>query len=272
MDQGFWNGSLWIPADGSVWQAISASQILQSFQNLSVLVVGDSTMRFHYSAWLDFFNMSRPYPHHVLPDQDECAFSKVGWPTHSSCAQKWRGPCRDAMVNCIYSHTRQNVRLTFTWWRHGLPMMTLPKHPYDVVILSTGVWEARGKDWKKHTRKNIQLLHQSISGRHVFILSNGICAGAQRAFWHNIPTSSWPDSITEARVRDCNTVLEEYAKTKNVMYIDRLPSMYVPYNMTSPCFHHHPYGMMSDLHMQFILNAFIKKVKQETSNRRDRVS
>ena len=263
MDQGFWNNGIWIPADGNIFHNIPASQVLRHYPNLSIRIVGDSTMRFHYSAWLDFFNISHDFPHHFINDNDSCAFSKVGWPIAGPCANRWRGPCRDNMINCIYSHSYKSINITFEWWRHGL---SLPKNKFtysDIVILSTGVWEAKAKyKWKRQTLGNIQRLHRSNSGKHTFIMSNGICAGGQRAFWTNVTSSSWPGSSMEERVRECNTVLKEYSNTnRSIIYIDRVPSMYVPYNITSPCFHHHPYGMMSDLHIQFVLHALFHEWK-----------
>ena len=47
------------------------------------------------------------------------------------------------------------------------------------------------------------------------------------------------------------------AQVPRVPVLDRSVSMLVPPLDESPCFHHHPYGIMSELHVQIGLQALL---------------
>lgn len=227
-------------------------------------------MRFFYSALLDVFNISRQFPFHKLPESDECAFSRVGWPSAGKCAVKWRGPCRDANAGCTYDHQHKNVRLLFTWWHNGLPLKLPWQRPnlnVDLLVTSTGIWESfSGKlsdvGLYELVQKNVHRIFHSVNAKRRILLSNGVCKGLQRAFFST--RNEWPNSDVERRVLYSNKALLDFAGKQpheyNLSFYDRNPSMMTGMDRKSPCFHHHPYGKASDLHARFALYYLTHKM------------
>ena len=69
---------------------------------LWIHVVGDSTMRFLYAAFLSLLNGTEPraegFPRHWMPSADECSFIRHAWETNEKhkCFRRWRGTCYNA--------------------------------------------------------------------------------------------------------------------------------------------------------------------------------
>ena len=85
---------------------------------------------------------------------------------------------------------------------------------------------------------------------------NGLCYGAQNA---RQGQPFFPSRAQERMVAAGNRWLRAWANAKvpRVPVIDRSVSMLVPPLDESPCFHHHPYGIMSELHVQIGLQALL---------------
>ena len=254
MDRGIWVGERWVTATGLHVGRASRDPFRQS--NRTIVVVGDSTTRFFYSALLDVFGVRRTYPLHYLPPTDRCSFARVGWPSRGECAWRWRGPCRDSNSGCSYDHRWRGVRMVFFWWHHGLPLRLAPPPAVDLLITSAGVWEAMGTrgdgEYRSAVRSSVSGVVEAVAARFSVVLSNGVCLGMQQAFFPRFRT--WPTPIMEQRVLEGNRVLQRYADERDkTAFYDRAPSMLTGNDSQSPCINHHPYGKASDLHVSLVL-------------------
>ena len=107
------------------WQRFNKEALLDNHP-LWIHVIGDSTMRFFYAAWLSLFNgtqsRQRGYPLHWLPDDDACSFIRVKWVTDSTneCYRRWRGTCNSiCSLDAVSSKsTPWAWRLSFEWLSH----------------------------------------------------------------------------------------------------------------------------------------------------------
>jgi len=107
------------------WQRFNKEALLDNHP-LWIHVIGDSTMRFFYAAWLSLFNgtqsRQRGYPLHWLPDDDACSFVRVKWVTDSTneCYRRWRGTCNSiCSLDAVSSKsTPWAWRLSFEWLSH----------------------------------------------------------------------------------------------------------------------------------------------------------
>ena len=257
MEHGWWIGEKWVTSAGLLIPSRKQTRARLRNKRRTLLVVGDSTMRFLYSAILDTFDINRLYPHHRMPVTDACAFEKIGWPTSGACATRWRGPCKDNNHGCSYLHKWSRLRLIFTWWRNNLPL-TLPHRKPDLLLTSTGVWEAMGirnlSRYRKTVRRNVRKVISATSPRRTIIFSNGICLGAQRVFHpETLNMSLWITPNVERRILIGNLELAAVALEDSVLFIDRIPSMITGNDTNSPCIMHHPYGKASELHATLAL-------------------
>ena len=66
----------------------------------------------------------------------------------------------------------------------------------------------------------------------------------------------------ERRVLQGNHAARAWAERHDALYLDRASSMVVEPSFGegagSPCFHHHPYGMSSDAHVQMVARALLR--------------
>lgn len=262
-----WGGTQWVTSSGIQVPRFSKHDFRHS--NRTLLVVGDSSMRFLYSAILDAFGLhDRPYPFHWLPDDDPCSFAQVGWPQSGPCADKWRGPCRDAADGCTYEHTWHGIRLIFTWWHDKLPL-TLPiKDNVHLLVTSTGIWEMFGDDGSLNTRhtyrsavrQNLQSIVHAVQPKFTVAFSNGICLGAQQTFFPTVHAARepFPSVGFELQLLSGNRELQQLTEgNAGMAYYDRSMSMLTGNDVSSPCFHHHPYGKASDLHAAIALSHLL---------------
>lgn len=256
MDQGWWSGRTWKTLSGATPHLCSRSCIrhLWHRKNKTLLVVGDSTMRFLYAAILHILKVNHSYPHHWLPPNDVCAFERVGWPVGGPCATRWRGPCRDNRHGCTYSHAWHKINLVFVWWRNNLPL-TLPVRDVDLLLSSTGVWEAMGNKnsslYRSAVRVNMQRILSTVTFRRAIVFSNGICLQQSKDYFKNF--SGWPSVGMEERIMEGNQELSQVAQSNRVLFFDRTWSMLTGDDISSPCVYHHPYGKSSELHASFAL-------------------
>ena len=118
------------------------------------------------------------------------------------------------------------------------------------------------------------------------VMGNGGCLEQQREHWSQVGGGDWPPPQFEKLVREGNVQLRAWCAAAQLsarrqqqqqqqlsgaaaslaaevpyslpapLFLDRAASMEsVPRLSGSPCFHHHPYGLLSDTHVQFVLNA-----------------
>lgn len=88
------------------------------------------------------------------------------------------------------------------------------------------------------------------------LMLNGLCYGAQN---ERQGQPFFPTRAQERMVAAGNRWLRAWANAQvpRVPVLDRSVSMLVPPLDESPCFHHHPYGIMSELHVQIGLQALL---------------
>lgn len=255
MDLGWWVGKAWHTASGArePMCMTSCTRHLARRNKTVVLVVGDSTMRFLYAGLLGVLRVPHRYPHHRLARSDPCAFEHIGWPRSGPCVRKWRGPCAEA--GCVFAKRWHRLRLLFAWWRNKLPLR-LPVARADLLLASTGVWEAINQKnvtrYRAAVAANAHRLLSSVRYDRAILFSNGVCRAAQRLFFERNFTG-WPTVAMERRVLDGNAQLARVAAARGVAYFDRGPSMLTGNDTASPCMLHHPYGKASELHARFAL-------------------
>lgn len=94
----------------------------------------------------------------------------------------------------------------------------------------------------------------------VVLVGNGACRNAGIRFWHKRP-SDHPPAAFEAMVTHGNHLLERFARdsggaANGFTYLDRAATMEtIGKVLDSPCISHHPYGVLSESHVQMVLNA-----------------
>lgn len=182
LSKGRWSGghsgepTSWLPADGLPLQHIgSATQVAACVATPHVWVhlIGDSSVRYMYAAWLTLFNGTERapgYPRHTLPDADRCSFLRAGRAEFRPCIQRWRG------IFATEDHLRlprqradgDGWTVSYESWHvntsappGGSPISPEPfvglearfgypgsaegrRGPPQLVIFGTGIWEAYG--------------------------------------------------------------------------------------------------------------------------------
>ena len=96
-------------------------------------------------------------------------------------------------------------------------------------------------------------------GAHILV-GNGACRQAAIRYWGKKPADH-PSASFEGLVHRGNHLLQRYVHAvggaaARFAYLDRASSMETLWRVEdSPCVSHHPYGLMSDTHVQIVLNA-----------------
>ena len=101
-------------------------------------------------------------------------------------------------------------------------------------------------------------------------MGNGLCRANQHDFWGKSrgPRSqqaTWPPPAFEALVAEGNRETRAFVRRTAasgggapLAYLDRTATMAsAPKDTQSPCFAYHPYGALSDLHVEVLLNAVL---------------
>jgi len=133
---------------------------------------------------------------------------------------------------------------------------------------------------------------QLVSGRpRLVVMGNGGCRQQQREYWGEVSGGDWPPDHFERLLHEGNAKLRQWCTAAQLaarrdpypypypyleaappqdnlphlphlpritppLFLDRAATMEsVPRLVSSPCFHHHPYGQLSDTHVQIVLNA-----------------
>jgi len=99
--------------------------------------------------------------------------------------------------------------------------------------------------------------HRNSHGNvELVLMLNGLCYGAQN---ERQGQPFFPSRAQERMVAAGNRWLRAWANAEvpRVPVLDRSVSMLVPPLDESPCFAHHPYGIMSELHVQIGLQALL---------------
>ena len=94
------------------------------------------------------------------------------------------------------------------------------------------------------------------------------CTAAQLAARDDAPPAAAPEAVPPPLPPQLPSQLPPQAQLPQAasmqsggwlsppLFLERAPSMEsVPRLLGSPCFHHHPYGLLSDTHVQIVLNA-----------------
>ena len=90
-------------------------------------------------------------------------------------------------------------------------------------------------------------------------MTAGCCRDAGIKYWHKKPTDHSPAAF-EAMVRRGNAMLKSFANEHGIGYLDRAGTMEsIPKVDDSPCISHHPYGLLSETHVQMVLNALAER-------------
>ena len=94
----------------------------------------------------------------------------------------------------------------------------------------------------------------SHGSMELVLMLNGLCYGAQN---ERQGQPFFPSRAQERMVAAGNRWIRAWANAElpRVPVLDRSVSMLIPPLEESPCFHHHPYGIMSELHVQIGLQA-----------------
>ena len=185
---------------------------------------------------------------------------------------------------CQYDHwTANGWRLTFSWWTHLLPVTdgthlkgvwplnASGRHGSpDVVYLSTGIHEAHATIWSGN--ENVSVYRDAVlagvrellsaarrgptrrRGAEVMLLLNGLCYGTQAV---HVGQQGYPTPAITRRIAEGNRLLRAEAARHGLPVLDRSVSMLVPKLRESPCFHHHPYGIMSELHVRIAFQSLL---------------
>ena len=225
-----------------------ASCFPRSHKPLWLHVAGDSTMRFFYAGLLSFFNgtahRAPGFPLHWLPNDDACAFAKVGWPGDSKneCYKRWRGKCDELAPNGCFLDARGTRadglawRVSFSWWhseKYNAARTKALEAPWRnesaaplAVLVGLGVWEGM---WTTRTNtaptkvyadavglslaKVARMRDQLGGGSAVFVLGNGGCRRQQEQ-WRPLvgAIADHPGASYEAQVvGKGNAMLESFA-------------------------------------------------------------
>ena len=186
-------------------------------------------------------------------------------------------------------------RLTFEWWHHsgksealstplelGATLQGASQSEPQAVYVGLGIWEALWNSKTSHAPSKIYAarldsglaqisrLRDMLSAQSVlFILGNGGCRDQQPQWRHLVgPKADFPGAGFERQVVvQGNRILEAFARNKSaargggVLYLDRSATMHgAKYmdpmsSLESPCFHFHPYGVLTDVHVSLGLQA-----------------
>ena len=181
LSKGQWSGrgggpTSWLPTDGTPLQRIGSAKQLASCvatPHVWVHLIGDSSVRYMYAAWLTLFNGTERapgYPRHTLPDADRCSFARAGRAEFGPCIQRWRGIFATEDDSRLSRQRADGDGWTVSYesWhantsaplggspispepfvgleaRFGFPGRAAGRHgPPQLVIFGTGVWEAYG--------------------------------------------------------------------------------------------------------------------------------
>jgi hypothetical protein len=298
-------------------------------------LVGDSTMRFFFAAWLAFVagpagrakllaHWLRLWPLHWLADRDKCSWTRAGWPNDrkSICFKRWRGSCYQAPClldwrdgEAAGGKGRPSWRLSFEWLQHrvrgggttnssneggvgalatglaasgasgaALALESMMSSAHDgsargqqraphVVLFSAGVHESV-KGFASSTRSEyIHALNGTLSlarraraqlpkSSWLVLVGNGVCKQHQIRHWGQ-RENAFPPHELEANVALGNKILREEVEAMRradggrVLFLDRSSSMQTIEKVSdSPCWQHHPYGILAEVHVQMLINTF----------------
>ena len=186
-------------------------------------------------------------------------------------------------------------RLTFEWWHHsgksaalstrlqlGTTLQSQNKSVPQAVYVGLGVWEALWNSKTSHAPSKeyaarldsglaqLSRLRDMLSAQSLlFILGNGGCRNQQPQWRHLMgPKTDFPGVEFERQVVvQGNAILEAFARNESaargggVLYLDRSAAMHgakymdTVSSLQSPCFHFHPYGVLTDVHVSLGLEA-----------------
>lgn len=152
----------------------------------------------------------------------------------------------------------------------------------QAVYVGLGVWEALWNSKTSHAPSKeyaarldsglaqISRLRDMLSAQSLlFILGNGGCRNQQPQWRHLMgPKTDFPGVEFERQVVvQGNAILEAFARNESaargggVLYLDRSATMHgakymdTVSSLQSPCFHFHPYGVLTDVHVTLGLEA-----------------
>ena len=235
----------------------TAESARQCLTNQQALVVGDSTARFFFAALADLMaiEFEKPAPLHYLPANDTCSMPNVGWvggcPTNTCCT-RWRGEFISSASSVLHSDLA-----SFLWM--GATREATPErlnlgcnNETSTLLFGAGLWDLllRGK--------SVAVTTERIN--NTLALLTKACPSAQtRVFLgpSSCPNSAdpWPGRAAVLKVDQFAAEIESLVTDSGWLYLNRLESQSsAPTMATSLCHHHHAHGLLSDTHVQIVLN------------------
>lgn len=166
--------STWVPDAGPLGRIVgSAVPRCLGKPHVWIHLLGDSTVRYMYAAWLTLLNgteRAQGYPRHELPDSDRCSFARAGRAEFQPCVSQWRGIFADEAASGLLRQRAEGDgwSLSYEAWHvntsaplqgdlyDDAPFSRLERRfwqpgraagrrgPPDLLLFSTGVWEAFG--------------------------------------------------------------------------------------------------------------------------------
>ena len=251
------------------------------------ITIGDSTARFFYAALLSAVNGTERkdgFPLHTLAPDDACSMQRSGWvatarsPQQAQCKYRWRGNCEGYSKNrslsasgCVLDMNLHGSRHTYIWSTYLTDEDSINRTVAAVVsasadsfptrkapiILHTGGW------WDLKNFNNV-LRPMSIQSRATRI-ANSIAGLLRRLVSSVTHFVQHPPLIIELELSCCTleearltfpvrTNVQRQAELEGFVVLPRVPSMVnTSWWANNPCDSTHPFGVMSDLHVQAVL-------------------
>ena len=235
----------------------TAETARQCLARQKTLVIGDSTARFFFAALADLMaiELEKPAPLHYLPANDTCSMPKVGWVggcPKKTCCKRWRGEFISSTSSVLHSDLA-----SFMWM--GATREATPErlslgcnNETGVLMFGAGLWDLLLR------RKSVAVTSQRIN--NTLTLLEKACPSAHTKIFlgpSSCPntTDPWPGSAAVKMVDSLAAELENIVADKGWLYLNRLESQAsAPTMATSLCHHHHAHGILSDTHVQIVLN------------------
>ena len=233
------------------------------------------------------------FPLHTLPVDDPCSFERNGWvaipqsPHDRECLRRWRGGCAGysksdivSRSGCVMDVELYGARYTFIWstyvsnaasvaettdtLRRLVSTQNVATTQLAPILLHGGGW------WDLHNFNHV-LPNMSRSER-AMSMARGLrtlLGGLQAAVAHSQPPGGGRVAalgielgLTACTGKEVNKSalarrsIAAVANEAGFLVLERMPAMvtFTPrFWPNNPCHNSHPYGVMSDLHVQALL-------------------
>lgn len=251
------------------------------------ITVGDSTARFFFAALLSALNgteRKEGFPLHTLAPDDACSMQRSEWvsiarsPQDAQCKYRWRGNCEGYSKNrsqsisgCVLDVHLHGSRHTYIWSTYltdedsinrtvaavvSASAESFPTRKAPIILHTGGWWDIKNfnhvlRPMSIHSRATqiangtARLLRQLVSSVAHFVQHSPLMIELELSCC----------SQEEARLTlPVRTNVQRQAELEGFIVLPRVPSMLnASWWPNNPCHHSHPFGVMSDLHVQAVL-------------------